>query len=129
MGTLSLIQNDYSSSGILRFIILTFLAMKDTYGKTSTGMTKFTKGVTKRFNNAGANLSRVGSNLISSNKKKNDVSLTFRKMGDIFDLEHLKCEIHIKIWFINYVKMLQSHILPTFKCVSEHRSRLLRSLK
>jgi len=70
MGTLSLIQN--SSSGILRFIILTFLAMKDTYGKTSTGMTKFTKGVTKRFNNAGANLSRVGSNLISSNKKKND---------------------------------------------------------
>ena len=51
--------------------------MKDTYGKTSTGMTKFTKGMTKRFNNAGANLSRVGSNLISSNKKKNDVSLYF----------------------------------------------------
>ena len=51
--------------------------MKDTYGKTSTGMTKFTKGMTKRFNNAGANLSRVGSNLISSNKKKNDVSSNF----------------------------------------------------
>ena len=51
--------------------------MKDSYGKTSTGMTKFTKGMTKRFNNAGANLSRVGSNLISSNKKKNDVSLNF----------------------------------------------------
>jgi len=47
-------------------------AMKDSYGKTSTGVTKFTKGMTKRFNNAGANLSRVGSNLISSNKKKND---------------------------------------------------------
>ena len=45
--------------------------MKDTYGKTSTGMKKITKG----FNKAGANLSRMGSNLISSNKKKNDVSL------------------------------------------------------
>ena len=45
--------------------------MKDTYGKTSTGMKKITKG----FNKAGANLSRMGSNLISSNKKKNDVSI------------------------------------------------------
>ena len=59
--------------------------MKDTYGKTSTGMTKFTKGMTKRFNNAGANLSRVGSNLISSNKKKNDVSLYFYR-GYTFDM-------------------------------------------
>ena len=49
--------------------------MKDTYGKTSTGMTKFTKGMSKGFNKAGANLSRMGSNLISSNKKKNDVSI------------------------------------------------------
>ena len=50
------------------------LAMKDTYGKTSTGMTKFTKNMSKGFNKAGANLSRMGSNLISSNKKKSDVS-------------------------------------------------------
>lgn len=68
--------------------------MKDTYGKTSTGMTKFTKGMTKRFNNAGANLSRVGSNLISSNKKKNDVSSNFYIGGHTFDTEHLK------IWLI-----------------------------
>ena len=68
--------------------------MKDTYGKTSTGMTKFTKGMTKRFNNAGANLSRVGSNLISSNKKKNDVSFNFYIGGHTFDTEHSK------IWLI-----------------------------
>ena len=59
--------------------------MKDTYGKTSTGMNKFTKGMTKRFNNSGANLSRVGSNLISSNKKKNDVSLLHLR-GHTFDM-------------------------------------------
>ena len=70
------------------------LAMKDTYGMTSRGMTKFTKGVTKRFNNAGANLSRVGSNLISSNKKKNDEGL-HNLRGHPFDMGHfIKNMVH-----------------------------------
>ena len=79
------------------------LAMKDTYGMTSRGMTKFTKGVTKRFNNAGANLSRVGSNLISSNKKKNDVGELYL-LGLPFDMGHfIKNMVHRAPWLFKRI--------------------------